>query len=352
MITQLKSVIKYVSNCNFYCKDGYHHLPYIADSPQAMLEGFRYLPFVTIDEKNRLVSTNNVWIRNKIHYIELEAGLWLLIHDAHFKANICGKAIYEQPESDYYSLFYNINKSKIKTQNMRFKDVKINSRNCTLHRPGSDISAYIPKGTHAIVVNFLFDRSWAQRNINYQSLPSGNTLRTFFEEDLELLISTRFNTEVEYLIHDICETISQGTTNPLHVFELKGKANELLMAIIGHFGNDSQGRPSSIDYKIISIIEAELSKTLRSHFPGLEVFAKACNCSISKVKYIAEEFYGKGGISAVHQKKRMELAKQMIELNSNKYMKEIAFELGYESAGKFSEAYKKHFGFSPTLTHH
>lgn len=182
MITQLKSVVKYVSNCNFYCKDGYHHLPYMGDSPQAMLEGFRNLPFVTVDEKNRLVSTNNLWLRSKMQYIELEAGLWLLIHDACFKANICGKAIYEQTESDYYSLFYNINKSKIKTQSMRFKDIGINSRNCTLHRPGSEISAYIPKGTHVIVVNFMFDRSWAERNINHQSLPAGNNLKNFLKK--------------------------------------------------------------------------------------------------------------------------------------------------------------------------
>lgn len=350
MIKRLKSIIKQVNNIHFYHKDGYHHLPFIGDSPGAMLEGFKSMPFVTFDEENRVISTDNPFIRNKVHYTQLETGLWLFIHNAYFKANICGKAIYEQQGNcEYFSLYYNINKSKIKTQNIRFKDILVNSRHCTLHRPGSDICAYIPKGTHATVVNFLFNRDWAVRNINYGSLPSGNPLKSFFEQHLELVVSTGLNTDVVYLIESICDILGQGSKNPLQAFQLKAKANELMMGIIDHFGSELQGKYNSSDYKMISIIEAELSKTLRSHFPGLEVFAKACNCSISKVKYVAEQFYGKGGISTVHQAKRMELAKKMLELNSGKYIKEVAFELGYETPGKFSEAYKKHFGVLPTM---
>jgi hypothetical protein len=231
MIKKIKNIISYISKCRFFPGDGYYHLPFLADSPQKMIEGFKNLPFTKTDESRNLIIAENFWVDIKVWYIELESGLWLMVNDAKFKANIFTHAIYEQPFCNYYSLYYYTNKRIIASNYIRSMNVDLVSKTWTLHSPKSKIERYIAKDTNALFFSFFFDRDWVRRNINYLSLPDNNPLKIFFTDELGTFICNDFTTNVDDLTERIFEYLENRSTKSLQTKNLPQRIIKLLTGL-------------------------------------------------------------------------------------------------------------------------
>lgn len=346
-----------------------------------MLEGLKSLPFVSVDEENRIISANNPWISNKLRYVELEEGLWLMLHDSHFKANICGKAIYESKVGQYYSLFYNINRSRLRTENMKLKDIDILSRSCTLHSPQSDIVAYIPKGTHAWIVNFLFDKAWVERNINYRSLPTHSYLKKFFTGQQPNMICNDFNKNAEHLIDEIFSVLDNQKLQSLSLFRLKNMANELLFAMMSHLegvhipdtkaaSGDvrkkglhkqsfvrspfSQNRflEPSFDHRLISVDEKFLLKFKevvehRLADPALSVATLSIELGMSRAQ-LSRKVNRLTGIPIHEYIRVLRLKKAAVMLSCKTgAVSEVAYAVGFTNLSYFAKCFKQQFHKNP-----
>jgi hypothetical protein len=62
----------------FSDKDGFVELPYLSNSPEAMIKSMARLPSVQHSEENQTLRPNNSFLKGTVHYEELEEGLWMI----------------------------------------------------------------------------------------------------------------------------------------------------------------------------------------------------------------------------------------------------------------------------------
>lgn len=344
---KLKSLFWYIKKCNFF-SDNYYHIPYIGDSPQRMIQGFINLPFVKFFPKENLIVANNPWMNITVKFIELEQGLWLTVNDTRFKADICTYAIYEEQDPEYYSLYYYALKKSIETKSnfIESMGVELICNNWTLHSPKSEVKGYINKGTEATFYNFFFNRKWVCKYVKPSTLNS-DVLKNFFESNCESFMCNDFKLNVDNIIGSITKYIENKEKDAFSLLKLKNKATELILCFFNHIENSNKKSSKNMDNMLLNKMEGELDKALKKHFPGYKKIAAVCNCSVPTLKVKAKQYYGKS-LAKIHQERRMEIAKQLIEKNDGRYISEIAIELGYDNPAKFTTAFKKHFTYTPS----
>ena len=81
-------------------------------------------------------------------------------------------------------------------------------------------------------------------------------------------------------------------------------------------------------------------------FPGIENMAEQLGISPTKLKSDFKQVYGET-LFQYYQQQRMHYAKEVLMSQKIK-VQDAAKNLGYETVSKFSAAYKKQFGHSPS----
>lgn len=335
-LKKLKRISLYAKNLSFFKKDGYIQIPFLANSPEEMIEGFKKIPFSNVDEDNGHITYNNFCINADIRYIEVEQGLWFMITKVISKKNIGSVAIYDTEACNYFSLFYNV----------RITNAKIKTKKWSLYSPKSRIVAYLPEGTEVELFNFFFDENWIKININ---LKRNLFLRDFLDKKMECIVSDDY-TKNDIHTTNMISYLMENRNSPLYQhFELKKLINELINNYLEHLVNSNRSL-SHEEYSIIVIVEKLLVSSIYQSLPNFSVFTNATKCYGNKLRSIMKKHYGDGGLKKEHHKRRMILAAELIKPNKGKSIKEIAYDLGYENFNKFSTAYKNHFGYPPSET--
>ncbi len=62
----------------FTYSKGFFHLPYKGTGPELLLETMDELPFVTVDKKRQIISTDTPFVSGGIYYQQLEEGFWII----------------------------------------------------------------------------------------------------------------------------------------------------------------------------------------------------------------------------------------------------------------------------------
>lgn len=144
-----------------------------------------------------------------------------------------------------------------------------------------------------------------------------------------------------------CEHISRElyAVNPhSRLMWIRLKVLELMMALTdGIIEQEQEYIPSD---------RAQLARHLRDHMIGmdsgefsLERIAKEHKLSVSQMQRIFKSVYGQTMYQYLKQY-RLEEAADILQ-NSEASVEEIAFSAGYQSAGKFTEAFKNRYGITP-----
>jgi AraC-like DNA-binding protein len=89
-----------------------------------------------------------------------------------------------------------------------------------------------------------------------------------------------------------------------------------------------------------------LCENLEKKFEGIDFLAEKFSISPTKLKKDFKLLYGKS-LYRHYQYKQMQLANRLLK-KEHILIKELAVRMGYENAGKFSQAFKKHNSVLPS----
>jgi AraC-like DNA-binding protein len=334
----------YIKESLFSSNDGFFELPYLSNSPELMLDSIVNLPVATHTLSEQKVHTENDFFDGNMNYLEIEDGLWVMSYNFDVKQNIIANAIYDNhKESEYYYLSYSVFHYEFPIKSID-KSIILKSKCWTLYKPKTKVSMYFYKNTSGRFINMVFSKKWAQENIskifpeldsffNYKTgyltwldqVPSENT---FFEK-----IYTRmeqFPNEIDNIKSDILQLQSL-------FFSTVVKDNRL----------QSYSELGVFDYSNAAKAERMLLHHLNLPFIGINKIANELNIAPTKLKIIFKSVFGLT-LLQYHKEKNMLLAHQLVEKSPIK-ISHIAQMTGYESASKFSSAFKKRFASLPSF---
>lgn len=179
---------------------------------------------------------------------------------------------------------------------------------------------------------------------------NGNEKLKRFSEDIlhqkNTIFSKRWETnniKIQGVINDI---INCAYTDALQDIFLLAKSIELLVYQADiHQSDPAKSSVCSAKDKRL-LFEAKEFLDLNFHNPPTIIeLSKQIGINEYKLKKGFKELFGTTIFGYIHHA-RMELARRLL-LDSQKTAKEIAYDIGYSSPQHFSNAFKKHFGFTP-----
>jgi AraC-like DNA-binding protein len=315
-----------------------------------MIEGLKKMPVTKHNPLEQAIYSNNPFTKGVLRYREIEEGLWLIVTDIEFKANVHTQAIYDNEECEYYFLSYSLYQTEVSIQSTLINKMVLPSQSWSLYRPGYEIDAYHYKGTSGLFFNFTFSKTWADKNLSFKTLPEENQIKKFLNSDVGFVCWADIVKGANELSKEIWQNLETENDGHFNTITLK---IQTLKIITDFFKNIQQlsfiedySPINETDRKNITKAEKIIKNHLSSTFPGIDYIAQTVSLSPTKLKSCFKAVYGVT-LSQYHSEKKMILAKELV-VNSSMPIKNIAHAVGYESPGKFSTAFKKQFGVLPS----
>lgn len=338
---------------SFTYKKGFYNIPYLANSPETMIESLKKLPFVVYQREFQLIKSNTPFLTAAIYYQKVEEGLWLLYATAEHKANIAYDLVYDNYiPNDYYTLSVNLTSSEVVIR----KQVplqKINLQKCTwtFFKPNQPIPGVHIKGSSSRYITFYFNQQWLNNNLlNNKEFKKGN-LHKFIQSGDNVIIQPVLNTVFKHEFEDFEKIMTVNRDKEaIDLLQIKIIGFRLMSALFRmhapvQFEKATQF-PETQERIIMHKVEKLMTENLEGKFPTISKLATQFKISESKLKKDFKLTFGQS-VYQYYQQKQMELAKELLVKN-NYIIKEVAHKLGYENAGKFTAAFKKHQGVLPS----
>ncbi len=342
---------KLVQKYFFLYRDGFFELPYLSNSPQMMIESLKNIPQSIHKPLEQSIYSNNPFCRGIVRYREIEDGLWILATNIEIKQNIIAKALYNEMESsDHYFLSFSVFEYEFSVGTSVTDRATVKSIGWTFFKPKTHVSTYFYKDTAGKFCNFIFNKNWAERNFADIKLGSKNGIEPFINSKIGFKSWLDIVPNSQHQFKEIWKTLETEQKEPFGNSILKAQT----VAFISNFFKTiaDQKTPEKLeslnnkDYSNLAKAEKIILANLNLPFIGIEKIASEVLLSPTKLK---SNFKSTFGLSLLqyHKEKNMLLAKQLLE-NSRIQIKNIAIAIGYESASKFSAAFKKRFSILPS----
>lgn len=344
---------KWFSRFNKYLftyKNGFFELPYLANSPQSMLESFIKMPFVKHSAKDKIIRVNNPFTNTVFYYEELEPGLMIFVSDVYFKSNVSFKHIYDKYlPIDYYFLTFHISNHSLNNKNPLVDGILYSNKSWSLFKPGRSVADCHFKGEKSLFLSVYFNEEWLQNYLSASSPLLHGELNKFLKSKLTYIIWPNLSESADYDCQPLLKAMTQKresadkdkikklTLDFIEVFETKMNTEQI---------NDNHFEIDNIQRIKILKVEKLLQKHLYSKFPGIKFLANEVDLSETNVKSIFKLVYGKS-IFQYFQEKQMLCAYKILKEDKMR-INELALQFGYENASKFSSAFKKHLGSVPS----
>ncbi|MBP8791629.1 MAG: helix-turn-helix transcriptional regulator [Lutibacter sp.] len=337
-------------NLNFY-QDGFFEFPYLANTPEIMIEATIKSIGSKHNKKEQLVHRNNPFIKGNFRYRKIEEGCWLTITNIEFKQNAIIKTVYDPDiPSDHYTLTFARYESQVKLQNKFIDNIPFQNKFWGFRKPGTDTGAYFYKGSKCTFYIYNFYPDWIKNNIPFDKLDKNIPFKKFLDSDKGFIAYQDIVPNAEKLSYEIEETIKTFNENVFSETLLKFQTLSLVSSFFKNAFADLRKEDyrvkDSIDYNKMAKCEQLITTDLSMPFMGIETLAQKINLSPSKLKMDFKLVYG-SSILQYNIDKKMQLAMQLM-LNTDIQIKKIATEVGYESPSKFSAAFKKKFKKLPS----
>ena len=337
-------------NIKFY-QSGFFEFPFLANSPELMIESTIKTPGSKHVERDQAVYRNNAFTKGSFHYRKIEDGLWVTITDIQFKQNTIIKSVYDKNiPSDHYTITFTLFESEVKLQNTFIDKIPFQNKFWGFKKPGTDVGACFYKGTKSIFFIYYISPDWIKKNVPLEKLDKNIPFKKFLNSDKGFIsyqdivpYAERFSNEILYTVKTFNDDIFNETLLKSQAFSL---ISSFFKNVFRDVRKENYQEKGKADYKKISECERLISINLCDPFVGIETIAKKLNISPSKLKTDFKSVYGTS-ILQYHIQKKMELAMQLI-LNTNLQIKYIAQEVGYESQSKFSAAFKNRYRKLPS----
>lgn len=352
MITKrTKEWNKLVQKYLFFYRDGFFELPYLSNTPRAMVESIIKNPVTRHKSLEQAIYTNNPFCKGVLHYREIEDGLWILATNIDIKQNVIAKTLYDDAEvSDYYFLTFSVFEYQFPTDKTSADKATLLSKCWTFYKPKTEVSTYFYKGTTGKFCNFVFNKKWAENNLSSQILSKGQELQDFLNTDTGFLTWLDVVPNIDETSKEIWRIIEKDSTDSFDAINLKIEIHKMITSFFKTTLEDNriqEYKPlSNIDYSNVAKAEKIVLHHLATPFVGVENIALDVNMSPTKLKSIFKSVFG-SSLLQYHKEKNILLAMQLIQ-NSDLTIKNIAAATGYESASKFTAAFKNRFNVLPS----
>lgn len=341
---------KIIEKYLFLFKDDFFELPYLSNSPQAMLSSIVNMPVFKHKRVEKAVYTNNPFCKGCLKYRQLEEGFWILESTLTVKQNILAKAIYDENElSDYYFLSFSVFEYEFPLKNYDSKEITLLSTCWTFYKPKTEVATYFYKGTKGKFYNIVFSKKWANRYMSHLQMDKKLLLESFLDSKIAFYTWLDIAPKAHNLAVNMGEILDNEEEN-FNLLKLKSHVLDLMSEFLKYSFQDSRLKYnialSNLDYYKIAKAEKIILHNLSNSFVGVENIALEVNMSPTKLKSNFKTVFGFSMLQ-YHKEKNMLLALQLIR-NSRLEIQIIALAVGYESASKFTAAFKKRFGKLPS----
>lgn len=256
------------------------------------------------------------------------------IHDFYIKEEIIQDSVYSMP--DYMSFYTTY---LISANGERFNPYQTLTPNSLYTLDFKNLSNnyrfLLHENSYYLGVAIGFKREVLDRHLSSLNINSADFYRDFLSDQTILTKS------LEPIAMDI---INCKMTSPAAEIFLKAKANEWISVIIDTFLKRKISKISREDLLILD----DVAKYLDNHYAinvEQETLEKISMMSGTKLKSLFKEKFNQT-IKEYTQRKRMNMAELLI-LNTNLSIKEIANSVGYSSHSKFTTYYKRYKGLFP-----
>jgi AraC-like DNA-binding protein len=336
----------------FFYKKGFFEVPYLGNSPQSMIESFDKMPFVKHSVQTKTIRADNQYMNVTLRYEELEEGLWLVYTSSEFKANLNFKRMENKHiPADYYLLTLEVQEGDKSLRPGFINGIPYSGRSWLLFKPQvSRTSAHL-KGTKQESFTLFFNEKWLKEQL--YALPGFKqcNLWHFFESDEKFIITPDSFEATDQLYKPIQDLIARtGDKRDPDKAGIRKLGDNLLNRFVSQYNSNETGKGlvelADKDRQVIAQAEKIIMKNLYGEFPGIENMAVETGVSATKLKADFKLVFEKT-LFQYYQEKQMHFAHEMILRKEGK-IKDIARIFGYENAGKFASAFKKHFGKSPS----
>lgn len=336
----------------FTYKDGFFEFPYLASSPQDMIDGFDLTPGVKHRRDIGYMSTSNLFMDASIIYHQLEEGLWVMLSDANYKSNVNFRRIVDKNyPSDFNVLSLVITEKKIKAPDTMINGIPYSNLSWLLFKPEASDENSFYKGVSQTSVMIFFNESYLRNTLNEDFKFSNSALKGFFDSKEDIILWPENSQMVRDLADPIIEILhAKKNGYPLINSTLQGPIDELFHQFIDTYDSTAVGNKyvalSNERKKKVLKAEKLLMEQIGQPFEGLESLAQKVGSSLSALKTDFKIVFGEP-IYQYFRNHQLLYAKQLI-IEGNLQINEIAHTIGYQNASKFSAAFKEQIGQLPS----
>jgi AraC-like DNA-binding protein len=333
-------------------QDGFFEFPYLAHSPQVIIESTIKTPAGKDVLEKQQGYNNNLFTKGVMRYREIEEGFWIIASNLEFKQNSLIRTIHEEGVfNNYYTLTFTFFEKQIKLQSTFTDKPSLQSKYWGFKKPGTDfVGAYFCKGSKCEFYIYSFSEDWVKRNIPFEKLDKKIPFKMFLDSNKGFVTYQDIVPNAEKLSIEIWRSLVTFDDNVFSKIILKSQTLSLVSLFFKNALSDNREvdykAKDTVDCKKMAQCERIIATNLTTTFLGIEAIARIVNLSPSKLKIDFKLVYGTSLLQYSIDKK-MNLAMQLI-LNTDLQIKNIACEVGYESHSKFTAAFKKKFGKLPS----
>ncbi|NIJ45504.1 AraC-like DNA-binding protein [Wenyingzhuangia heitensis] len=337
-------------NLKFF-QDGFFEFPFLANTPELMIESTINTPGSKHNAEEQVVYRNNPFVKGSMRYREIDKGCWLTITNIVFKQNTLIKTVYDKNiPSEHYTLTFTLYESQIKGQNTFIDKVPFQNKFWGFKKPGTEIGAYFYKGSKCEFYIYHFHPDWIKKNIPFDKLEDTLPFKEFYDSDKGFISYQDIVPNAEVLSHEIENTFKTFNQDIFNETHLKAQTFSLVSTFFKNAFADLRKEnykiKDTVDYTKMANCERLISSNLERPFIGIDVIAKKLNISSSKLKKDFKLIYGTSMLQ-YNIDRKMKFAMQLI-LSTDMQIKKIAQEVGYDNHSKFSAAFKKKFQKLPS----
>lgn len=337
----------------FSYKNGFFELFMIVNSPQLMIRNFATMPTVKLDKVSQKVQVDNLFLKVELFYLELYQNTTLILSEGIYKKNVLDVMLYDDriPKEHYFlslrTLSGNLNGSSTLVNGSHFS-----TNIWSLCKPGGVKNVAHFKNATEYFFTFYFTKEWLDEYL----VTCNDSVRLFIEQFLEspetFLMWPRLEqgSSSDYsLFYKSIEMNRPVTELDKGTYEQETLKmfNEFASSINTNILHGDSIRISNENRLKLLKTEYYLSSYFHKEFPGVETIANQVGISPTGLKTGFNRLFGTT-LFAYHRHQKMRIAFSLLKKNEDLKVKELAANLGYTNAAKFSAAFKEELGVLPS----
>lgn len=334
----------------FKNKDGFFELPYLANSPEAMVDSFDSMPFNQHQKKAKVFLPDNPFFKGHLYYRELEDGLWIFLSDLIYKENVSFKTIFnDKINYEHFMLYFHLSPIESKNKHQLINGLSLNNCSWSLCKPGTHLSAAHFKGSRSTNITIHFKKDWLKRKVSKNKQLPGSKFMMFLQSKAKHVVWTDIHEGKEIIFNSLYDLL-RDKKREKNAPELIKNTESLFFQFINKYNSEildaDYFKLSSENRQRIQQAERIMIDNLFKAFPGIEKIAEKTGLSPTKLKADFKTVY-KQSLFQYYRNKQLAFGLELLAHHKGN-IKDVAAIFGYENAGKFSVAFKKRFGYLPS----